>query len=86
MDVADAEAAVDAGAEFIITPVMLPDVIQWCAGRNIVIAPGRQTPTKMVNAYRHGAPLQKLFLFFAGVDGVEWKRPTEHTWMRYWGT
>jgi hypothetical protein len=26
----DAEAAVDAGSEFIITPVMLPDVIEWC--------------------------------------------------------
>merc|ERR1711990_1209911 len=28
--------AVDAGAEFIITPVMLPDVIEWCAARKIV--------------------------------------------------
>jgi len=66
MNVADAEAAVDAGAEFIVTPVMLPDVIQWCAARNIVIAPGCQTPTEMVEAYRHGAPLQKLF---PGVTG-----------------
>ena len=66
MNVADAEAAVDAGAEFIITPVMLPDVIEWCAARNIVIAPGCQTPTEMVTAYRHGAPLQKLF---PGVTG-----------------
>ena len=66
MNVADAEAAMDAGAEFIITPVMLPDVIEWCAARNIVIAPGCQTPTEMVTAYRHGAPLQKLF---PGVTG-----------------
>ena len=66
MNVSDVEAAIDAGGEFIITPVMLPDVIQWCAARDIVIAPGCQTPTEMVNAYRHGAPLQKLF---PGVTG-----------------
>merc|ERR1719512_496028 len=62
----DAEKAVDAGSEFIITPVMLPDVIEWCAERNIVCVPGCQTPTELVNAYRHGAPLQKLFPGVAG--------------------
>jgi len=62
----DAEKVIDAGAEFIITPVMLPDVIEWCAARNIVSVPGCQTPTELVSAYRHGAPLQKLF---PGVTG-----------------
>ena len=66
----DAENAIDAGAEFIITPVMLPDVIEWCAARNIVCVPGCQTPTELVNAYRHGAPLQKLFPGVAG--GPNW--------------
>ena len=66
MTTEDAEAAVDAGSEFIITPVMLPDVIEWCKERNIVCVPGCQTPTELVNAYRHGAPLQKLF---PGVNG-----------------
>jgi len=61
LTIEDAENAVDAGAEFIITPVMLPDVIEWCAARNIVSVPGCQTPTELVNAYRAGAPLQKLF-------------------------
>jgi len=49
MNTTDAENAVDAGAEFIITPVMLPDVIEWCAARNIVIVPGCQTPTVSVH-------------------------------------
>lgn len=62
----DAENAIDAGSEFIITPVMLPDVIEWCRDRNIVCVPGCQTPTELVNAYRHGAPLQKLFPGVAG--------------------
>jgi 2-dehydro-3-deoxyphosphogluconate aldolase/(4S)-4-hydroxy-2-oxoglutarate aldolase len=42
---ADADAAMEAGSEFIITPVMLPDVIEWCKERNIVCVPGCQTPT-----------------------------------------
>jgi 2-dehydro-3-deoxyphosphogluconate aldolase / (4S)-4-hydroxy-2-oxoglutarate aldolase len=70
MNPSDAERAIDAGAEFIITPVMLPDVIMWCAARNIVCVPGCQTPTELVTAYRHGAPLQKLFPGVAG--GPNW--------------
>lgn len=66
MNIQDAENAYDAGAEFIITPVMLPDVIEWCAARNIVCVPGCQTPTEMITAYRAGAPLQKLFPGVAG--------------------
>jgi 2-dehydro-3-deoxyphosphogluconate aldolase / (4S)-4-hydroxy-2-oxoglutarate aldolase len=69
LTIADAEAAIDAGSEFIITPVMLPDVIQWCSERNIVCVPGCQTPTELVNAYRAGAPLQKLFPGVAGGPG-----------------
>lgn len=66
MNTDDAEKAMEAGSEFIITPVMLPDVITWCKERNIVCVPGCQTPTELVMAYRHGAPLQKLF---PGVTG-----------------
>jgi len=69
LNIEDAERAVDAGSEFIITPVMLPDVIEWCAARNIVSVPGCQTPTELVSAYRHGAPLQKLFPGVAGGPG-----------------
>mmetsp|Transcript_33148 Transcript_33148/g.37112 ORF Transcript_33148/g.37112 Transcript_33148/m.37112 type:complete len:254 (-) Transcript_33148:58-819(-) len=66
MNTEDAANAVDAGSEFIITPVMLPDVIEWCTEHNIVCVPGCQTPTELTMAYRHGAPLQKLF---PGVTG-----------------
>jgi len=66
MNPGDAQAAMDAGSEFIITPVMLPAVIEWCAERNIVCVPGCQTPTEAYNAYMHGAPLQKIFPGVAG--------------------
>lgn len=66
MNTQDAANAMEAGSEFIITPVMLPDVIEWCKERNIVCVPGCQTPTELTMAFRHGAPLQKLF---PGVTG-----------------
>ena len=66
LTIQDAKLAMDAGSQFIITPVMLPDVIEWCAARNIVCVPGCQTPTELIQAYRHGAPLQKLFPGVAG--------------------
>jgi len=49
---------------------LVPDVIHWCRDRNIVSAIGCQTPTELVTAYRHGAPLQKLFPGVAG--GPAW--------------
>lgn len=69
LTIGDCENAIDAGSEFIITPVMLPDVIEWCRERSIVCVPGCQTPTELVMAYRHGAPLQKLFPGVAGGPG-----------------
>ena len=62
----DAEAAIDAGAEFIITPVLIPEVVSWCANRDIVCIPGCQTPTELYKAYTLGAPLQKVFPGVAG--------------------
>jgi len=69
LTIQDAQEAMDAGSEFIITPVMLPDVIEWCRDHKIVCVPGCQTPTELVTAYRHGAPLQKLFPGVAGGPG-----------------
>jgi len=56
MDIPDAKAAMDAGAEF----------LTWCALHNIVIIPGCQTPTEAYNAYKAGAPVQKIFPGVAG--------------------
>jgi 2-dehydro-3-deoxyphosphogluconate aldolase/(4S)-4-hydroxy-2-oxoglutarate aldolase len=57
----DAERAVDAGARFIVSPVMDPDVIRWCAAREVLVIPGCFTPTEMLAAHVHGAPIVKLF-------------------------
>ena len=51
----------DAGAEFLVAPCLVPEVVTWCALNNIVIIPGCQTPTEAYNAYKAGAPVQKIF-------------------------
>jgi len=61
LDVADAKKALDAGAQFIIAPVFVPEVVTWCATRNILIAPGCQTPSEAFAAYKAGAQIQKIF-------------------------
>jgi len=66
MDVQDAKNALDAGAEFIVMPVMVPEVVTWCAMHNVVSIPGCQTPTEAYTAYKAGAPLQKIFPGVAG--------------------
>lgn len=66
LSIEDAERAIDAGSQYIVMPVMLPDVIRWCAARNIVCIPGCATPTEIFNAYQHGAPIQKVFPGVAG--------------------
>ncbi len=70
LDVADAKAALDAGAEFIVAPIFQPEVVTWCALNNVVCAPGCQTPTEAFNAYKAGAPIQKIFPGVAG--GATW--------------
>merc|ERR1719199_2113225 len=55
MDIPDAKAAMDAGSEFLVAPVLVPEVVTWCAMHNIVIIPGCQTPTEAYSAYKAGA-------------------------------
>merc|ERR1712176_967846 len=66
MDIDDAKRAMDAGSEFLVAPVLVPEVVTWCAMHNIVIIPGCQTPTEAYNAYKAGAPVQKIFPGVAG--------------------
>jgi 2-dehydro-3-deoxyphosphogluconate aldolase/(4S)-4-hydroxy-2-oxoglutarate aldolase len=61
-----ARDAVARGAKFLASPVMDPEVIAEALKLGISIVPGAHTPTEMLNAYRLGAPLQKVFPAPAG--------------------
>lgn len=66
LSIEDAKQALDAGAEFILAPILVPEVVTFCAMRNIVVIPGCQTPTEAFAAYQAGAPIQKIFPGVAG--------------------
>ena len=61
IDVATVDAAVAAGAEFIVTPVTKPEVIAAASRLEKPIASGAFTPTECLLAHESGADFVKLF-------------------------
>ncbi len=57
----DAEAAIDAGAQFVVTPAMRRQVIATCVRRQTLILCGGFTPTELLEAHEAGAELVKVF-------------------------
>jgi 2-dehydro-3-deoxyphosphogluconate aldolase/(4S)-4-hydroxy-2-oxoglutarate aldolase len=55
------DRALKAGATFIVTPAVVPDVIQACVQRKIPVMPGAMTPTEILSAWRLGATMVKVF-------------------------
>jgi 2-dehydro-3-deoxyphosphogluconate aldolase/(4S)-4-hydroxy-2-oxoglutarate aldolase len=56
-----AQASIQAGAQFLVTPALLPDVIAVANRNHIPIACGAYTPTEILTAWRAGADLVKVF-------------------------
>ena len=62
--VTDAETtrrAVDAGAEFIVTPCLVPEVIEAAQRADVAVLPGALTPTEVFEAFRAGGDMVKVF-------------------------
>ncbi|WP_316814658.1 bifunctional 4-hydroxy-2-oxoglutarate aldolase/2-dehydro-3-deoxy-phosphogluconate aldolase [Pedobacter nyackensis] len=59
--VEQAEAYIKLGADFIVSPIVRPDLAQVCAANNIFWIPGCMTPTEINLAEELGASLVKLF-------------------------
>jgi len=57
----DAEKAVEAGARFIVSPVVDEAVIRACSEMGVASFPGTHTPTEMLRAHELGATFCKLF-------------------------
>lgn len=62
----EAIKAVDAGARFLVSPVVDEAVIAEGVRLGVAVMPGTSTPTEMLRAHRAGAVLQKLFPAPAG--------------------
>lgn len=61
LDAAAAEAAMDAGADFIVSPVLDPGIIRACRARDVFVSAGGLTPTEILAAWRAGADVVKVF-------------------------
>ena len=56
-----AEGSLDAGAEFLVTPCVVPDVIAVAKERDIAVLPGAMTPTEVFTAWSSGGDIIKIF-------------------------
>lgn len=68
----DASAAIQAGAQFLVTPAFLPEVIACGQSRGVEVICGAFTPTEILAAWQAGASLVKVFP--AGRMGPEYIR------------
>ena len=61
IDAPTAHAVIDAGAQFVISPVFRRAVIDACHARGVPAAPGCFTPTEILEAHDAGADIVKVF-------------------------
>jgi 2-dehydro-3-deoxyphosphogluconate aldolase/(4S)-4-hydroxy-2-oxoglutarate aldolase len=57
----DLEKAINAKAQFIVTPIINEEVIKTCVSEKIPIFPGAYTPSEIYKAWSLGAGMIKLF-------------------------
>jgi 2-dehydro-3-deoxyphosphogluconate aldolase/(4S)-4-hydroxy-2-oxoglutarate aldolase len=60
-DAVFAEQAVDAGAQFLLSPALSPSMVGVARRRNVLAVPGAFTPTEVLQALDTGAELIKIF-------------------------
>ena len=60
-DADTARRAADAGAEFIVTPCLVPEVIDAGRRAEVAVLPGALTPTEVLEAFRLGGDMVKVF-------------------------
>lgn len=61
LSAADAETALDAGARFLVSPCLVPAVLQVGVRRDRLVIPGALTPGEAIAAHLAGAPIVKIF-------------------------
>ena len=60
-DAKTARRAIDAGADFIVTPCLVPHVIDTARRADVAVLPGALTPTEVFEAFRLGGDMVKVF-------------------------
>ena len=57
----EAQSTINAGAEFVVSPSLHPEVIQVTRSNGKLSIPGALTPTEVITAHRAGAEYVKIF-------------------------
>jgi 2-dehydro-3-deoxyphosphogluconate aldolase/(4S)-4-hydroxy-2-oxoglutarate aldolase len=61
LNLEEMQRAKKAGAKFIVSPAVIPNVINTCVQEGIPVFPGALTPTEIQLAWESGASMVKLF-------------------------
>lgn len=61
LSMAQVDEALAAGAQFIVTPGMDPELVRSCQEKDVAIFPGCTTPTDYHTAYKFGLEILKFF-------------------------
>lgn len=61
LDPETAQACIQAGAQFIVSPALNEETISFCRAQDVAIFPGALTPTEVVRAWKTGADAVKVF-------------------------
>jgi 2-dehydro-3-deoxyphosphogluconate aldolase/(4S)-4-hydroxy-2-oxoglutarate aldolase len=61
LDADTAERVIDAGAQFVVSPVFRRSIIETCHKHDIPAMPGCFTPTEILDAWDAGADIVKIF-------------------------
>ena len=56
----DLRAAADAGADFAVSQIFLPELVDAAAELGLCYIPGALTPTEVISAWNHGVPTVKV--------------------------
>jgi len=56
-----AQQVIAAGAQFVVSPVFRPAVVEACHSRDVAVMPGCFTPTEILTAWEAGADVVKVF-------------------------
>lgn len=61
LDIETAKQCIDAGARFITSPGLIPDVVEFALKKDVVVIPGALTPSEVIAAWKAGADFVKIF-------------------------
>ncbi|MCX5694784.1 MAG: bifunctional 4-hydroxy-2-oxoglutarate aldolase/2-dehydro-3-deoxy-phosphogluconate aldolase [Candidatus Omnitrophica bacterium] len=57
----DLKIALNSGASFIVSPVLIKEVVSYCVKNDIPVFPGALTPQEVYQAHESGATMVKVF-------------------------